>query len=217
MRCFAGLDAVFFDFDGVLVDSMAVKARAFARLYEEDAPQVVRQVTEYHAANGGMSRYKKFEHFERVLLGREPDEKRLTGLGERFASLVVEEVVASPEVEGAGALLCRLKKARIPCYVVSGTPESELRQIVLRRGLSGFFSQVRGSPTEKTQILAELMHAYCHRAECSLMVGDALGDYAAAQAVGMPFLGVVQRGELSPFPAHVPCTTSFLSALEPAA
>lgn len=208
-RHFTGREAVFFDFDGVLVDSMQVKTRAFARLYEEEHPAIIEGVIAYHRANGGVSRFKKFEHYERVFLGREPSAARLAELGARFAALVVEEVVACPEIVGAGALLECLRAARTPCYVVSGTPEEELRVIVERRGMASYFCDVRGSPAEKAEIMADLLRARRHRADHCLMVGDALGDFSAAQSVGMNFLGVVGSGDASPFPAVIPVVHAF--------
>jgi phosphoglycolate phosphatase-like HAD superfamily hydrolase len=193
-------EAVFFDFDGVIVDSHTVKTRAFAALYADDHPEIVEAVMAYHNAHGGMSRYKKFDHFERALLGREPSAGRIAELGERFAGAVVEAVVASPEIPGAGELLSALRRRETPCYVASGTPEEELRQIVKRRQLEGFFRAVRGSPAEKAEILAELCERHRHDVARCLMVGDAMTDYVAAQAVGMPFLGVVKQGHASPFP-----------------
>jgi phosphoglycolate phosphatase-like HAD superfamily hydrolase len=216
MDHFADREAVFFDFDGVLVDSVAVKTRAFARLYEDQGPVIVERVVAYHLANGGVSRFKKFEHYERVLLGRAPTQARLAALGERFAAFVVEEVVASPEIPGAGALLARLKAAGTPCYVVSGTPEAELAAIVARRGMSDCFRSVRGSPPEKAEILAALVAKHEHRASDCLMIGDAAGDYLAASAAGMSFLGVVKSSEPSPFPSHAPLISSFETDLESA-
>ncbi len=197
---FEQAEAVFFDFDGVIVDSHEVKTRAFAALYADEHPRIVEAVMAYHNANGGMSRYKKFDHFERVLVGREPTPERLAQLGDRFAEAVVEAVVASPEIEGAGELLETLSARATPCYVASGTPEEELKQIVARRSLGRYFRAVRGSPAEKAEILGELSARHRHDASRCVMVGDAMTDYAAAKEVGMAFVGVVKDGRKSPFP-----------------
>lgn len=210
---FIDRQAVFFDFDGVIVDSHHVKTRAFAALYAEDHPQVVDRVIAYHNANGGVSRHRKFEYFESALLGREPTPARLTVLAERFAAAVVDAVVASPEIEGAEALLQALARQRTPCVVASGTPEDELRLIVERRGLSRYFHAIRGAPTEKSEILAQTIGALgCDPGAC-LMVGDAMTDYDAACATGVPFLGVAPLGAPSPFPACVRIVSSFTNSV----
>lgn len=216
MPHFDDRDGVFFDFDGVLVDSLNVKTRAFARLYDDHGPAVVDKVMAYHLANGGVSRFKKFEHYERTLLGRELAPQRIEELGQRFASLVVEEVVASDAIGGSLALLERLSARRTPCYVVSGTPEDELRVIVERRGMSHFFRDVRGSPAEKGDLLQALCARAGHRPQHCIMVGDALGDYTAARAAGMGFLGVVSAGLASPFPPGTQTVRSFENDFEPA-
>ena len=54
----AGLEAIIFDFDGVLVESVDVKTRAFASLYEKYGQKVVAQVEDYHLNNGGIARFE---------------------------------------------------------------------------------------------------------------------------------------------------------------
>ena len=51
------LDALIFDFDGVLADSVEVKTRAFAKLFQSYGPEIEDRVVKYHRNNGGMSRY----------------------------------------------------------------------------------------------------------------------------------------------------------------
>ncbi|MCR6644454.1 MAG: HAD-IA family hydrolase [Terricaulis sp.] len=202
-------EAVFFDFDGVIVDSFHVKTRAFAALYADDYPEIVEDVIAYHNANGGVSRHRKFEYFEGVLLGRAPTPQRLDDLAGRFAEAVVEAVIASPEIEGAERLLADLQAQGTPCYVASGTPEEELKMIVARRRLAPYFRAVRGAPAEKAEILAEFIAAHGHDPARCLMVGDALTDYRAAALVGVPFLGVASCAEAAPFPPGVSIVSRF--------
>lgn len=211
---FLNADAVFFDFDGVIADSHHVKTHAFAALYADEHPHIVSDVIAYHEANGGISRYRKFEHYERQLLGRDPTPERMTVLSDRFATAVVDAVVASPEVPGAGALLQALKARATPCHVASGTPEEELKEIVARRKLADYFHAVRGSPAEKPDILACVSKERGHDVARCVMIGDAMSDYKAARAVGMPFVGVVQRGAISPFPEGTAVVANFWALSE---
>ena len=63
-------DAVVFDFDGVLVESVDVKTDAFAALYRPYGSDIVEKVVAWHMAHGGVMRFEKFRHFHRVFLGR---------------------------------------------------------------------------------------------------------------------------------------------------
>lgn len=191
--------AVFFDFDGVLADSVDVKTRAFCALYAPFGAAVVASVREYHLAHGGISRYEKFRHWQRTLVHGPDDDATIDALAERFATEVKRQVIAAAEIPGAGAALSALH-GKMPLFVVSGTPEVELRDIVAERGMAHFFVAVRGAPSKKAAILRELAARADIGLNDGLMIGDAMTDHDAAQEVGMPFLGVASDG-VGPFPA----------------
>ncbi|SFW11137.1 HAD family hydrolase [Nitrosovibrio sp. Nv17] len=195
--------AIIFDFDGVVVESGDIKTQAFGSLYRAHGQAVVEAVMHYHRLHGGMSRYRKFHYFQEHLLKRPPltaDEERQ--LDRRFSELVVEAVIASEAVPGANELI-RREAARIPLFIASGTPEVELNAIVARRGLSGYFTGVRGSPTPKQTLVGEILAGHGLSREQVLMVGDALIDYESARQHGIAFLGRVRPGDANPFPAEV--------------
>jgi beta-phosphoglucomutase-like phosphatase (HAD superfamily) len=52
--------AVLFDFDGVIVESVYVKTEAFRELFAGES-EYLSEILAFHLANGGMSRYTKFE------------------------------------------------------------------------------------------------------------------------------------------------------------
>ena len=47
---------IFFDFDGVLVESVEIKIHAFRKLYAEHGENVVEKVLAHHMEHGGISR-----------------------------------------------------------------------------------------------------------------------------------------------------------------
>lgn len=195
------LAAIFFDFDGVLAESLDIKIRAFIELYKEYGPDVLAQVLAHHHAHGGVSRIQKIRHCHRELLGINLQPEELMKLGRRFSELVVDAVVESAWVEGARELLDDLV-GRLPLFVVSGTPETELHEVVARRGMDRYFVAVRGSPPDKITVIHELLSAHDLPAEQVLFIGDAMTDYDAAKATGLRFLGRVPLGEENPFPAQ---------------
>ena len=194
------LAAVFFDFDGVLAESLDIKIRAFIALYEEYGPEILERVLAHHRTHGGVSRIQKIRYCHREMLGIQLQPEELMALGRRFSSLVVDAVVDSVWVEGARELLDGLV-GRLPLFVVSGTPEPELHDIVSRRGMDDYFVSVRGSPPDKITVIRELLDAHDLPAEQVLFVGDAMTDHDAAQATGLRFIGRVPPGEENPFPA----------------
>lgn len=195
--------AIIFDFDGVIVESGKIKTQAFAELYRPYGDDIVAQVVQFHTQNGGMSRYHKFRHFQEHFLHQpsltEAEEKQLDI---RFSELVVEAVIAAEPVPGAIELIQR-QSGKIPLFVASGTPESELKVIVERRGLTPYFTKVRGAPALKKTIIAEILSAYSLASESVLMIGDAMADYEGAQANHTAFLGRVFPGDPNPFPVDV--------------
>ena len=199
----AAWQAIIFDFDGVVVESGEIKTEAFANLYREHGETVMNAVARYHVLHGGMSRYQKFRYFQETLLERPPlTPEEEQHLDRRFSQLVLEAVIASDPVPGAAELI-RREAARIPLFVASGTPEAELNTIVVRRGLASYFTAVRGSPTPKQTLVADILSAHALFPERVLMIGDALIDYQSAHINNVAFLGRVRPGDKNPFPSHV--------------
>lgn len=195
--------AIIFDFDGVVVESGKIKTQAFAELYRPYGEDIVAKVVQFHTQNGGMSRYRKFRHFQQYFLNKPPlTEAQEKELDIRFSELVVEAVIAAEAVPGAIELIHQ-QATKIPLFVASGTPETELKVIVERRGLTPYFKEVRGAPALKPTIIAEILSAYALNPESVLMIGDAMADFEGAQANGAAFLGRVFPGDPNPFPAHV--------------
>lgn len=182
--------AIVFDFDGVLVDSVEIKTKAFARIFESEGPEVVKRVVAYHLENGGLSRTEKFSYYYSQILQRPLPADELDELCKRFQDLVFEEVVKAPWVAGAPAVLDHCRARDYLLFVVSGTPEEEIRLITERRGISSYFSGIYGSPTKKEALLRAILKRYGLAPEQVLYIGDSRIDYEAAREVGVYFLAV---------------------------
>ena len=194
--CLPPLTAIIFDFDGVILDSVDVKTHAFAQLVAPHGPDAVRRMTNYHRANGGISRFKKFEWFAREVLGRELSGDESSAMGRQFENLALDGVLNAPFIAGAREFL---GSCELPLFVASGTPETELHHILERRGLTNFFREAHGSPRTKTEIIRDLLTRHSLDPEKTLFVGDAMTDFHAATECGLPFLGIATDGT-SPFP-----------------
>lgn len=197
-------EAVLFDFDGVILDSVDVKTRAFAQMFAGYGPDIEQQVVAYHLEHGGVSRFEKFRYYYEELLGIPIDDDKIQELAAFFSELVLEQVLSSPFVPGAMETLNLLKQSGVPTYIVSGTPHDEIKYIVRTLGLGNFFEDILGSPRQKHDLIADILVQHNYTAGQCLYVGDAKTDYHAAQRAGVCFLGIVKDAGLSPFPPGTP-------------
>lgn len=197
-------EAVFFDFDGVILDSVNVKTEAFAEMFRPYGPEIEAKVVNYHLSHGGVSRFEKFRFWYKNYLNCPIDDQLIDELSKRFSDLVLKKVIAAPFIEGALETLKFAKSLNLPAYVVSGTPEDEVQCIVRARGLEAYFAEVHGSPRRKEEIILDILQRKGYKPSSCLYIGDALTDYLAARKTGVFFLGIVPNGKDSPFPKGTP-------------
>jgi beta-phosphoglucomutase-like phosphatase (HAD superfamily) len=180
---------VFFDFDGVVLDSARIKTEAFPLVFAE-YPEHVDAITQYHLANQGVSRYQKFEWIYDTLLKQPLSEAKSKELGEAFSKVVLDRVLDCAAMPGAMELLTFLKENSVPAVVASGTPYNELLDIIHKRDLDHFFADIWGSPMKKDEIIKILTGIHGIAPQDRLFLGDASTDYEAAKKMGVPFQAV---------------------------
>jgi HAD superfamily hydrolase (TIGR01549 family) len=192
------IKAIIFDFDGVIVESVDVKTKAFAKIFEDEGEEVVRQVTDFHLKNGGVSRVNKFKYYYKEILRRSLSEEKLEELCNTFSRLVTNEVINSPYVNGAKEFL-ESYYGKIDLYIASGTPEGELREIVRRRGMDIFFKGIYGSPRQKGEIAKTIIRQNSYYSKEVIFIGDSTTDLKGAQDSGIRFIGRVADHGNNPF------------------
>ena len=190
---------IVFDCDGVILDSVPTKTRAFARLAEPYGAEARDRFVMYHMTHGGVSRYRKFAWFFSEILGREITPQESEEWGKRFASYSLEEVKRCPLIPGVEKALTDWE-GKLPMCVCSGSPTEELRSILDLRKLSHFFRLILGSPPAKAQVLANIVRELKLDPADVLMVGDASTDRDAAEEV-RSFTGADRlSGTMAPSP-----------------
>jgi len=207
------LKAIVFDFDGVILESVNIKTRAFRDLFK-DYPDHLESIVRLHLDNTGMSRFDKFKIICADYLGRPPDDGELTRLGEAFSRFVYREILHCPFVPGAYEFLEK-RSGQYEMFLASATPQDELSDIVNRRELDRFFEDVYGSPRRKDEILRGILVERRFRPAEVLFIGDAVDDYRYAREACIPFIGRVPGGQANLFPKeHVVGTIEDLHQLD---
>lgn len=203
-------DAIFFDFDGVLVESTDFKISAFEEIYRDSPPDRLARIMAYVRANEGIPRWDKIRHCHRTFLGIELDDRELSAWCERFRALVEDEVASCNWVPGAAEFLER-HHLELPLFVVTGTPQEEILRILTRRKMSHYFVSVHGAPRRKPPIVKDLLDRHGFTPERTLFVGDARADYEAARVNGVRFVGRLLPGGSNGFPSDVPVISDLTS------
>ena len=187
------LSLLIFDFDGVIAESIAMKAEAFRETFSF-VPEHQNEIVKYHLDNGGMSRYVKFRNIYQNILHEELTQEQEELLAGRYEGLVREKMYSIPLVSGAEEILQHYT-GQIPLYVVSATPQGEIEEIVSRLGLAGYFTRVYGSPRRKGDCIREILTDTGVSPAETLFIGDAPQDWQAAEETGVRFVARVAEGD----------------------
>ena len=178
--------AYIFDFDGVIKDSVRVKSDAFVLLYASEGEEFQKRVEEYHLAHGGISRYEKFRLWN-DWLGRSTSNEAIDELAQRFAQLVIDNVVSAPNVPGALEAIAKAAESSAMSFIATGTPDNEMEEILSRLKLVHSFDEVHGSSRKKPEIVRDLLGRHSLRPSDILFIGDAQTDYLASVEFNLDF------------------------------
>lgn len=177
---------VFWDFDGVIKDSVAVKSVGFEQLFLPYGQAVASRVRQHHEANGGVSRFEKMPVYL-GWVGLPVTADNVQKFCDQFSTLVLQAVIDAAWVPGVREYLLALHGAQY-FVLVTATPQKEIETILHALGMAHCFRQVYGAPTTKTAAIGDVLsHLKCSP-EQALMVGDSDTDFDAAQANKVSFL-----------------------------
>ena len=179
-------ELIFWDFDGVIKESVSVKTDAFVELFQPYGKDVCNKVKQHHIENGGMSRFNKIPlYLEWSNIA--PTNERVDDMCAKFSGIVKNKVINSAWVPGVERFL-RSNKGKRVFIMVSATPQDELKDICKSLKLNEFFSKFYGSPTTKSSSIKMSMHDYGVSSEACLMIGDAQADIDAAKENNIDFI-----------------------------
>lgn len=180
-------DLFVFDFDGTLVDSNAIKRRAFESCFSE-FPGAREEILAYCWGNNHVIRSDKFRHvFERILrLPYTPEvEERFH---RQFERETTQAIIQSPEIPGASEFLEQVRR-KAKTAVLSSTPHPILLKILQGRDWTRYFDLPRGAPVDKSEWLRRQQENGI-AADRILFFGDNVEDAQAAESAGCPFIAV---------------------------
>lgn len=184
---FTGIKTIFWDFDGVILDSMSIRDRGFEMVLSDFPSSEVEQLLTYHRANGGLSRYVKFRYFFEKIRGEQTSEEKIQDYAARFSEIMLSEL-------GNRSLLIQdsvdfISKSDKDMYIVSGSDQKELRKLCELHKIDQYFLGIYGSPTPKKQLVANLIKSSDIDLSRAALIGDSINDYEAATENNVAFFG----------------------------
>lgn len=191
-------DTIAFDCDGIILDSNKVKTQAFFDAtagFSEDAALAIK---DYHIANGGISRFKKFEWVIKEYFTHLDHEQTLKALLYNYAEAVYKGLIEC-RINPALATLKQLTP-HSKWLVVSGGAQSELRDVFEKRQLTHYFPNgIFGSPDSKDEIFAREIQSGNISGK-ALFIGDSKYDFTSSSLAGLDFIFVSQWTEVKDWP-----------------
>jgi len=185
---------VVFDFDGTLVRSNGIKRQSFYDIVA-DIPEADAILDALFSDGCERDRYGVLTELHRRLKPHCPPasarEKGLQ-LASAYSAVCRRQISSCAETPGATAAIQNLRMRSIATYIVSATPEIDLKPIVSDRALDKFLKGVLGAPIGKIEHLKNIMSIEKVAPKDLAMVGDGGDDFAAAEAIGCQFIGIGQ-------------------------
>lgn len=182
------IDLVVFDCDGVLLDTMDAKIEAFRSWVPQRHLELQQSFMEAVMQGFGKSRQRHIEYFYRELVGEVPSAEFLEAEVERFGDICEPMCAAAAWRTGSKEFVEACADAGMPRYVLSGTPQQPLEQMLESTGASGLFDAIIGSPPAKPESMERILEETGVSANRTVFVGDANADHLAALHVGAHFV-----------------------------
>jgi phosphoglycolate phosphatase-like HAD superfamily hydrolase len=182
------IKVIFWDFDGVILDSNKIRDYGFLKCLEEYPEEQVNQLMEYHRLNGGFSRYVKFRYFFEEIRKEQISVDEVDDWAQKFSKIVLKELV-NPELLIQENLNYIMENHQsIKMHVVSGSDQNELRYVCSQLGIDHYFQSIHGSPNPKRQLVTELLTKYSYKYTECILIGDSINDYLAAKENNIHFM-----------------------------
>jgi HAD superfamily hydrolase (TIGR01549 family) len=182
------LQAILWDYDGVLMDSNSTRDRGFLEVLKNYPASQVEALMDFHRNNGGLSRYVKFRYFFEIIRKEAITDSEIQKLAASFSEIMRSLLVDTSLLIAPTLRFVKKNYQNIPMYIVSGSDQEELRFLCKKMNIHKYFREIYGSPKPKTQLVKELLTNNQYIGNTCLLIGDSINDYDAAFNNGVQFM-----------------------------
>lgn len=191
---------IFLDFDGVIVESNAIKEGAFRGLFDQ-FKEKEKEIFYYLDHNKIVDRRSKFKHIAQNIVKSTQAEELASRWYEEYALKTRQAVIDCAFVKGAESFL-KYFSTKCPLILLSATIDEELQRIIQARNLSKYFKVVKGSPIFKDKEMLNVLLKFNLSATDAVFIGDSVTDQKFSESAKVDFIG--RRGDSSFVDASFP-------------
>jgi len=185
---------LFFDCDGVILNSNKIKTDAFYKLALNFGELHAQRLVNYHLENGGISRYEKIKFFQKNIL-KNTNIKLYQELVDNYGKILKEKLIKAEISKGVFKIKQFFPNSKIT--VVSGSDQNELRWLFKEKRIDHLFNNgIFGSPKNKIEILEEIFSRFKGE-EKSIFIGDSKYDFEVSKFFKIDFAFISEWSDLS--------------------
>ena len=168
---------------------MPIRDYGFREIFEEFDKELVDKLLEYHTLNGGLSRYVKIRYFYNILLKEDVSDEKVQELADKFSIIMKTELTNKKYLIKETVDFIEKNYQNYNFHIVSGSDEKELNYLCKELDLTQYFKTIEGSPTPKNDLVKKILEKYKYDPKETILIGDSINDYEAANINGMKFYG----------------------------
>jgi phosphoglycolate phosphatase-like HAD superfamily hydrolase len=175
------IKVIFWDFDGVILESNSVREKGFREVLKNYPSQQVEELLSYHRENGGLSRYVKFRHFFKEIRKENYREEQITQLAYEFSQIMRELLIQKENLITETVDFIKNNFTQFQMHIVSGSDQEELRYLCKKLEIDTFFKGIYGSPIHKNDLVKNLLDTFKYNPLSCVLIGDSINDSEAAE------------------------------------
>ncbi|MBR2222099.1 MAG: HAD family hydrolase [Campylobacter sp.] len=180
---------ILWDFDGVIIDSLAIRDYGFREIFKEFDKQSVDKLIQYHNYNGGLSRFHKIKYFFNEILKQNITQDEILQYADKFTQIMRQSLSDKKYLINDTVNFIKNNYKNYNFHIVSGSEHNELNFLCQKLDLSQYFISINGSPTPKNQLIKNLLESYNYNINQTILIGDSINDYEAASVNKIDFYG----------------------------
>jgi phosphoglycolate phosphatase-like HAD superfamily hydrolase len=187
---------IFWDFDGVIINSDKVRTEGFKYTFKSYTKKEVDMLVNYHTINGGLSRYEKIEYFSQNILHEKLTEIEKKRYAQLFGSYCRDRLCSKSLLIKSSINFIKENYKEYNFHLVSASDENELIYLCSNLEIKKYFKSISGSPVNKIKNIKMLLKSNNYNESKCCLIGDSINDKFAATKNNISFFGFNNKQQI---------------------